>query len=59
MSDDRVLQAAQADEETTQRRIEELREEIERTEARLQTVSDFIHKYREYENVAQPVTAGY
>lgn len=59
MSDDRVLQAAQSDEATTQRRIEELREEIERSEARLQTISDFISKYREYENVAQPVTAGY
>lgn len=57
MSDERVLEAAQADESAIQRRIEELREEIERTEVQLQEIGDFIRKYREYERVAQPTPA--
>ena len=49
MSDERVLRAAQTDEVATQRRIEELRQEIENAEERLREVTSFIRKYREYE----------
>jgi hypothetical protein len=53
MSDDRVLQAAQADEANTQRRIEELKQEVQRAEARLGEITEFIRKYRDYEASAQ------
>ena len=49
-----VLKAAETDKTDTEARIKNLREEIEREEARIEVINGFIKTYREYESAATP-----